>query len=116
MLRSSVKRPPHDADGLRAVICYDVALFRRARVRHASRARISVPSTTARVRDVRRRFMASRAELSQFLESIERPAYKQAAYAVRDDASALDIVQDAMIKLAERYGDKPANEWPMLFQ
>ena len=60
--------------------------------------------------------MASSAELSQFLESIERRAFKQAAYAVRDDASALDIVQDAMIKLSERYGDKPAAEWPMLFQ
>lgn len=30
--------------------------------------------------------------------------------------SALDIVQDAMSKLAEKYGDKPAAEFPMLFQ
>jgi RNA polymerase sigma factor (sigma-70 family) len=37
-------------------------------------------------------------------------------YAVRKDESALDIVQDAMIKLAEKYGDKPAAELPMLFQ
>jgi RNA polymerase sigma-70 factor, ECF subfamily len=28
----------------------------------------------------------------------------------------LDIVQDAMIKLAEKYGGKPAEELPMLFQ
>ncbi len=28
---------------------------------------------------------------------------------------ALDIVQDAMLKLAERYGDKPVEEYPMLF-
>jgi RNA polymerase sigma-70 factor, ECF subfamily len=60
--------------------------------------------------------MASSAELSAFLESVERRAFKQAVYAVRDDASAHDIVQDAMIRLAERYGDKPAAEWPMLFQ
>lgn len=60
--------------------------------------------------------MASSAELSQFLESIERRAFKQAFYAVRDEDSALDVVQDAMIKLAERYGDKPAAELPMLFQ
>jgi RNA polymerase sigma-70 factor, ECF subfamily len=37
-------------------------------------------------------------------------------FAVRDEDSALDIVQDAMLKLTERYGDKPANELPMLFQ
>jgi RNA polymerase sigma-70 factor (ECF subfamily) len=35
---------------------------------------------------------------------------------VRNDATALDIVQDAMLKLAEKYGDKPAAELPMLFQ
>lgn len=29
---------------------------------------------------------------------------------------ALDIVQDAMIKLAEKYGNNPAEELPMLFQ
>jgi len=28
----------------------------------------------------------------------------------------LDIVQDAMLKLSEKYGDKPAAELPMLFQ
>ena len=33
-------------------------------------------------------------ELSDFLENVERPAFKQAAYAVRKDESALDIVQD----------------------
>lgn len=29
---------------------------------------------------------------------------------------ALDIVQDAMMKLAEKYGDRPVDELPMLFQ
>ena len=37
-------------------------------------------------------------------------------FAVRDEDSALDIVQDAMLKLAEKYGDKPAGELPLLFQ
>ena len=60
--------------------------------------------------------LSSSAELSQFLISVERRAYKHAIYAVRDDHAALDIVQDAMIKLAEKYGDKPAEELPMLFQ
>ncbi len=60
--------------------------------------------------------MATEKELSDFLENIERRAFKQAVYAVRKDESALDIVQDAMIKLADKYGDKPAAELPMLFQ
>ncbi len=60
--------------------------------------------------------MATDKELSDFLENVERRAFKQAVYAVRKDEAALDIVQDAMIKLAEKYGDKPAAELPMLFQ
>ena len=59
--------------------------------------------------------MASAQELSDFLTSVEQRAFKQAVYAVRDDDAALDIVQDAMIKLAEKYGDKPAAELPLLF-
>ena len=34
---------------------------------------------------------------------VERRAFKQAMFAVRDDEAALDIVQDAMLRLAERY-------------
>ena len=60
--------------------------------------------------------MATDKELSSFLENVERRAFKQAVYAVRKDEAALDIVQDAMIKLAEKYGDKPAAELPLLFQ
>lgn len=37
-------------------------------------------------------------------------------FAVRDEEGALDIVQDSMLKLAEKYGDRPAEEFPMLFQ
>ena len=60
--------------------------------------------------------LASRNQLSDFLAGVERRAYKQALYAVRNEESALDIVQDAMLKLAEKYGDRPAEEFPMLFQ
>ncbi len=60
--------------------------------------------------------MATSIELSNFLESVERRAFKQTAYAVRDDHAALDIVQDAMMKLAEKYGNKSVSEFPMLFQ
>lgn len=60
--------------------------------------------------------MATDKELSDFLENVERRAFKQAAYAVRKEEAALDVVQDAMIKLAEKYGDKTASELPLLFQ
>jgi len=59
--------------------------------------------------------MATRDELSEFLASVERRAFKQAQFAVRDADAALDIVQDAMIKLSESYGDRPAAEFPLLF-
>jgi len=35
---------------------------------------------------------------------------------VRDEDQALDLVQEAMLRLAERYGDRPAAELPLLFQ
>jgi RNA polymerase sigma-70 factor (ECF subfamily) len=60
--------------------------------------------------------LASEKELSDFLKSIEKRAFKRALYAVRDDEAALDIVQDAMIRLAEKYGDRPAAELPLVFQ
>ena len=36
-------------------------------------------------------------------------------FAVRDQEAALDIVQDAMLRLAEKYGHRPASELPLLF-
>ncbi|MBN8283476.1 MAG: RNA polymerase sigma factor [Zoogloea sp.] len=60
--------------------------------------------------------MPSRLELSDFLASVEKRAFKHALFAVRNEESALDIVQDSMMRLAEKYGDKPLDELPMLFQ
>ena len=47
---------------------------------------------------------------------MERRAFKQAAFAVRDNHTALDIVQDAMFKLADRYRNRPPAELPPIFQ
>ncbi len=60
--------------------------------------------------------MATDKELSDFLKSVEKRAFKRAVYAVRDEDAALDIVQDAMIRLAEKYFDRPAAELPLVFQ
>ena len=60
--------------------------------------------------------MASDKELSDCLKSVEKRAFKRTVYTVRDEDAALDIVQDAMIRLAEKYADRPAAELPLLFQ
>lgn len=60
--------------------------------------------------------LASRSELSDFLAGAERRAFKQALFAVRDEDAALDIVQDSMMRLAEKYSDRPTEELPLLFQ
>jgi len=59
--------------------------------------------------------LATPVEISRFLADCERRAFKQAMFATRDEDAALDIVQDAMLKLTEKYSDKPAAELPMLF-
>lgn len=63
-----------------------------------------------------RHLLATEKELSDFLKSVEKRAFKRSLYHVRNEESALDIVQESMMRLAEHYGDKPANELPMLFQ
>jgi RNA polymerase sigma-70 factor, ECF subfamily len=60
--------------------------------------------------------LATYKELSDFLAEVERRAYKQALFAVRDEHAALDIVQDAMLKLADKYAARPPQELPLLFQ
>ena len=45
--------------------------------------------------------------LDRFLSSVEKRAFRIARIAVRHDDDALDIVQDAMLQLARRYGQRP---------
>lgn len=60
--------------------------------------------------------MATEQELSDFLKSVEKRAYKRTVYHVRDEEAALDIIQDSMLKLAQHYGDRPLAELAPLFQ
>ncbi|WP_074903906.1 RNA polymerase sigma factor [Nitrosomonas communis] len=60
--------------------------------------------------------MATQQEFADFLSEVELRAYKQALFAVFDEHVALDIVQDSMMKLIEKYADKPLEELPPLFQ
>ncbi len=54
-------------------------------------------------------------ELEKFLAEIERRAFRMAQVALRDPDDALDVVQDAMLKLTKNYAAKPSSEWRPLF-
>ncbi len=60
--------------------------------------------------------MASSLEIDSFLAEVERRAFKQAVYAIHDHHAALDVVQNAMLRLVENYGDRPTAELAPLFQ
>ena len=53
--------------------------------------------------------------LDAFLAGVERRALRRAELATRDRDEALDLVQDAMLRLARSYSARPATEWPGLF-
>jgi RNA polymerase sigma-70 factor (ECF subfamily) len=53
--------------------------------------------------------------LDAFLMSVERKAFRIAQIALRHEADALDVVQDAMLQLSSRYAKRPVEEWRPLF-
>jgi len=53
--------------------------------------------------------------MDSFLASVERRAFAIALTVLRDRDEALDVVQDAMLRLGRHYGHKAAAEWPPLF-
>jgi RNA polymerase sigma-70 factor (ECF subfamily) len=56
-----------------------------------------------------------RRELESFLRNVAPRAFRIARLGLREDQDALDAVQEAMIKLARRYADRPEREWTPLF-
>ena len=54
-------------------------------------------------------------QLNRFLADVERRALRIAEISVRDRDDALDLVQDAMIKLCRSYAERPSDEWTPLF-
>ena len=59
--------------------------------------------------------LESGAEMEAFLREVETRAFRIALVSIRDRDEALDIVQDAMIRLVRRYARRPSEEWRPLF-
>lgn len=57
----------------------------------------------------------SSASLDKFLAQIQARAFRIALIATGNTDDALDVVQDSMFKLVEKYSNKPEAEWPPLF-
>jgi RNA polymerase sigma-70 factor, ECF subfamily len=54
-------------------------------------------------------------ELDRFLAGVERRAFRIAQLSLRDVDDAHDVVQVAMLRLAEKYSSRPGDEWRPLF-
>jgi len=53
--------------------------------------------------------------LDKFLHSVQNRAFRIAQLATGNPEDALDLVQDAMFKLVEKYSDRDESEWTPLF-
>lgn len=56
-----------------------------------------------------------RSSLDTFLKDVRRRALRMAALEIRDPVAAADLVQDAMLRLTQRYAERPSEEWVPLF-
>lgn len=72
----------------------------------------TIPSGKVQLRDTTQDGAGA---LETFLVSVERKAFRIAQIALRHEADALDVVQDAMLQLASRYAARPPEEWRPLF-
>ncbi|MEM7293992.1 MAG: RNA polymerase sigma factor [Pseudomonadota bacterium] len=72
-------------------------------------------TTAARASDSRVTANTNLQNLDDFLAAVESRAYRMAYIATGDRDDALDLVQDAMCKLVEKYADKSPGEWGGLF-
>ena len=94
----------------------EISRWRRAGSSRNAAMQHGVPQEGAGGRLLPCAAMATPKEMTDFLASVERRAFKQAVFAVQEEESAHDCVQEAMMKLAEKYSARPAAELPLLFQ
>jgi len=60
--------------------------------------------------------VSDQALLNSFLADLQHKAYQVAYGALWDKETALDVVQESMLRFVQYYRDKPETEWPALFR
>jgi RNA polymerase sigma-70 factor (ECF subfamily) len=78
-------------------------------------AGVSVFAVSCTTKETGARALQKEQQLGQFLAEVERRALRIAEIGVRDRDEALDLVQDAMIKLVRNYSSRSNEEWTPLF-
>ena len=78
-------------------------------------AGVSVFAVSCKAESIGARTLQKERQLNQFLAEVERRALRIAEIAVRDREEAMDLVQDAMIKLVRNYAERETDEWAPLF-
>lgn len=66
-------------------------------------------------KEEKERDLDSSALMDRFLRGVERRAFLTARMATQDEDEALDIVQDAMLGLVQKYSHHSEQEWGALF-
>lgn len=61
-------------------------------------------------------YVTRQTQLNDFLTEVQNKAYHVAWGALWDKETALDVVQESMMRFVEYYRDKPDKEWPALFR